>query len=291
MVRGLRAGTAELGIRFCQGRCGMKRTAKSAGGFWDGFVNTLPSARGKNLGQTLQRGVHVLVNTLFTWRGNRGCGPLLGFFFDDDRSSVCRYVAGPGDSRHGGDTMRYTVMFAHLLLGLALLTTGCATFDLFKRPERTLAMTPPRTGTLAPEIDGEDFDGKRLKLSDHRGKVVVLVFWMTRCPPCMAMVPHEKSLLERHRSRPFALLGVNNDSDDDTARATIAAKKMNWPHWKTNGAAEPVNPHFGVSALPTIFVIDATGVIRYRFQGFVDGELDHAVETLLAEAEKKVAVK
>ena len=46
-------------------------------------------------------------------------------------------------------------------------------------------------GKPAPEINGVDFDGKPLKLSDYRGKVVVLVFWGTWCGPCMAEVPHE----------------------------------------------------------------------------------------------------
>ena len=57
---------------------------------------------------------------------------------------------------------------------------------------------------VAPEIDGEDLEGRRMKLSDQRGKVVMLVFWGSWCGPCMAMVPKEKALWERHQSKPFA---------------------------------------------------------------------------------------
>ena len=59
-------------------------------------------------------------------------------------------------------------------------------------------------GKVAPDIDGEDIDGKPMKLSQYRGKVVVLVFWGTWCGPCMSLIPHEKALVERLRGRPFA---------------------------------------------------------------------------------------
>ena len=52
-------------------------------------------------------------------------------------------------------------------------------------------------GKPAPEIEGVDLDGKPSKLSDYRGKVVVLVFWGSWCGPCMEQVPHERDLAER----------------------------------------------------------------------------------------------
>ena len=64
-------------------------------------------------------------------------------------------------------------------------------------------------GKPAPEIDGPGLDGHPLKLSDYRGKVVVLVFWGSWCGPCMLQVPHERELAERHKDEPFALLGVD----------------------------------------------------------------------------------
>ena len=77
----------------------------------------------------------------------------------------------------------------------------------------------------APEIDGVDFDGKRLKLSDQHGKVVAVVFWASWCGPCRAMIPHERELVERFRGKPFVMVGVNNDDNHDAARKVIAAEK------------------------------------------------------------------
>ena len=74
------------------------------------------------------------------------------------------------------------------------------------------AMRSLAVGRVAPEIERQDIDGKPMKLSEYRGKVVVLCFWGTWCGPCMAMVPLEKALVERLKGRPFALLGINSDS-------------------------------------------------------------------------------
>src|SRR5262245_27843174 len=66
-------------------------------------------------------------------------------------------------------------------------------------------------GANAPDIVGEDLEGKPLRLSDFRGKVVLLAFWGTSCSPCMAEIPKERALRERYQSKPFAIVGVNSD--------------------------------------------------------------------------------
>ena len=128
-----------------------------------------------------------------------------------------------------------------------------------------------------------------MKLSDYQGKVVVLVFWFSRCGPCKAMIPHERELAERHRGKPFALLAVNNDENADDARELIVSKKMTWPVWKTTGYFDPIAKSWGVSSWPAIFVIDASGVVRHV--GVRGAELDAAVDALLAETTKDASAK
>lgn len=96
-------------------------------------------------------------------------------------------------------------------------------------------------GKVAPEIEGEDIDGKKLKLSDYRGKVVVLSFWASWCGPCMAMVPSEVRLVERMKGKPFALVGVNGDTIREDAKRAVEKEKMAWPSfWSKEGPDGPI---------------------------------------------------
>lgn len=182
--------------------------------------------------------------------------------------------------------MRWFAGMMLMLTSLVLLTSGCARFGLFRRSETSHSLIAgPRVGAPAPEIDGEDFSGRRFKLSDYRGKVVVVTFWASWCGPCRAMIPHERQLAERFRNRPFALISVNNDENHDAARDVMAKMGVNWPNWKTTGTRDPINAAWGVESWPSVFVIDANGVLRYtRVTG---PYLENAVETLLAELEAK----
>jgi thiol-disulfide isomerase/thioredoxin len=139
-------------------------------------------------------------------------------------------------------------------------------------------------GKAAPEIEGEDMDGKRFKLSEYRGKVVVLSFWATWCGPCMAMIPHEKELVERMKDKPFALLGINADKDRSEVKRAVESKGITWRSW-WDGTGGPIATKWNVQSWPTICVIDPRGVIRYT--GVQGKDLDEAVDALLAESHGK----
>jgi thiol-disulfide isomerase/thioredoxin len=138
-------------------------------------------------------------------------------------------------------------------------------------------------GCTVPEIGGEDVDGKPMKLSDYRGKVVVITFWATWCGPCMGLVPGEKALVERMKGRPFVLIGVNGDDDRAKAKTVSAKEGINWRSFWDGGRQEGTAVKWGVSAWPTVYLIDAKGMIRD--DSLVGHALDQAVEILVAEAE------
>ena len=146
-----------------------------------------------------------------------------------------------------------------------------------------------RIGKVAPEIDGKDGDDKQLKLSDYRGRVVVVDFWATWCGPCMALVPHEKELVERLKDKPFAFLGVNADQEKQDLIDVAKKKEITWRNfWDGEGE---IQKQWGIQYYPTIFVIDHKGVIRYK--DVREKALDEAVDQLLSEvpAEAKAEAK
>ena len=136
-------------------------------------------------------------------------------------------------------------------------------------------------GKPAPEIAGVDVDGKPLKLSDYKGKVVVLVFWGSWCGPCMQQVPQERELAERYKGRPFTVLGVDCRDTHEIARKTIQKEKITWPNWHDGDeAGGPIATLYRVRSYPSMFVLDAKGIIRSRGQ-----VVDALIETLVKEAE------
>ena len=137
----------------------------------------------------------------------------------------------------------------------------------------------PRIGSTPPDIQGVDMSGKPMKLSDYRGKVVVVVFWSSACGPCMTMIPHEQELVKRLKDKPFVLLGVNAWDSHDTAVATIAKEKMTWPSWFDNGTDGPICRLWDIHGLPAIFVLDTNGVVRH--EDVRGGDLDQAIYSLL----------
>jgi thiol-disulfide isomerase/thioredoxin len=135
-------------------------------------------------------------------------------------------------------------------------------------------------GKTMPELEGKDLDDQPVKLSDYRGKVVVLDVWATWCGPCRAMIPHERELVERLAGKPFALISVSCDEKKETLTEFLEKEKMPWVHW-WDGKSGPVAKALNLRYYPTIYVLDANGVIRYR--GPRGAKMDAAVDKLLKE--------
>ncbi len=146
------------------------------------------------------------------------------------------------------------------------------------RVNRLRALAP---GKPAPEIEGEDTAGQSFKLSDYRGKVVLLVFWASWCGPCRQQVPHELSLLKRLQDKPFALVGVNLDHDEKQMRAAISELGITWRNWR-GGNADRIKARYGIQAIPLVLVIDDKGIIRAKDVG---GEriLEETIDRLVFE--------
>ena len=97
------------------------------------------------------------------------------------------------------------------------------------------------------------------------------------------MYPHERSLVKQLADQPFALIGVNSDADRDKLKDVLKEKNITWrSFWNgPEGTAGPISTKWNVRGWPTIYVMDAEGVIRYK--NVRGDKMDDAIETLLAE--------
>lgn len=160
--------------------------------------------------------------------------------------------------------------------------------DVKKAAERAKAelfeMRHLAVGKTLPDITGTDSDSRELKLSDFRGKVVVLSFWADWCLPCMKMVPHERSLVKRLTGKPFALIGVNRNETLDGLKKCEREHGITWRSF-FDGPEGPISTGHNIQRMPTIYVLDGKGVIRYM--GVRGEELDKVVDLLLAEMDER----
>ena len=118
----------------------------------------------------------------------------------------------------------------------------------------------------APDFTIITSDGEHIALDDLAGKVVVLDFWGTWCPPCVDSIPELRSLHKRYSKEPsFVLIGISSDSDEDAWREFTGKNKMIWPQYLDRDRR--VQRAFGVRAFPTYVVIDHEGIVRFQSVG------------------------
>jgi peroxiredoxin len=121
-------------------------------------------------------------------------------------------------------------------------------------------------GKTAPEIEGEDMEGNAMKLSDTRGKVVLVDFWGTSSLSYMANVPQLQALLKRYENKPFAIVGIDSKEKEDRAavQKICVEKGMTWRSFWDGDAENSTAEKWNVHEWPTLYLLDAKGIIRYK---------------------------
>ncbi|MDD4881115.1 MAG: TlpA disulfide reductase family protein [Gallionellaceae bacterium] len=137
----------------------------------------------------------------------------------------------------------------------------------------------------APAMTLDALDGARVDLAQLRGKVVLVNFWATWCPPCRKEMPSMNRLAGKMAGRPFAMLGVNMGDSPDDIRAFLKQIPVAFPILLDPDGSQ-LQP-WQVVAFPTSYVVDPRGRIRLGLFGAMEWESPEAVATLeklLAEA-------
>jgi thiol-disulfide isomerase/thioredoxin len=138
-------------------------------------------------------------------------------------------------------------------------------------------------GKVAPEVLCLNIDGdKEDKLSNYKGKVVVLDIWATWCGPCKAMIPHEREMNEKLKGKPFAFISISGDDTKETLTSFLEKEKMPWVHWFAD--RKGILKDWNIRFYPTMYILDHKGVIRAK--GLRGEELEKKVNELVVEAEK-----
>jgi peroxiredoxin len=128
-------------------------------------------------------------------------------------------------------------------------------------------LTPVREQPLAKDFTLSDLNNKRHRLHDYRGKVVLVNFWATWCPPCRREIPAMQRLWEKLKSEDFVLLAVDMAEDEETVFGFTFATgvEITFPVLLDHDGA--VIESWPVIGMPTSFLIDRKGRIVYRAVG------------------------
>lgn len=136
----------------------------------------------------------------------------------------------------------------------------------FVEEARKMIANPRRAReAYAPDFSFVTAEGEHITLEDLRGKVVMLDFWGTWCPPCVESVPSLRTLNKRYTKSAFVMLGVNCNDDEDKWLAFTTSNKMIWPQFRDRD--HRIQWAFRVDRFPTYILIDHEGIVRFRVTG------------------------
>jgi peroxiredoxin len=141
--------------------------------------------------------------------------------------------------------------------------------------------TQIKDGKPAPGWELQDLDGKTVRSADFKGKVLILDFWATWCPPCREEIPGFIELQKKYSAQGLAVVGVSVDqASSDTVKSFAQKMGINYPVVLTD--TKIVDAYGGIEGLPTTFIIDRTGRIVKQHLGFTErSEIEAEIRLLL----------
>lgn len=161
---------------------------------------------------------------------------------------------------------------------------GAKLVENFKPPGLSKPEVSKLLGKPAPEFALKDMDGVDAKLSDFAGKVVLVDFWATWCGPCVQAMPHIQALSEKYKDKNVVILGINSwENDQKKVEPFLREKKITYRILLDSN--NEVIEDYGVRGIPTFFIIDRKGLVRYTYVGLPSDEslIQQNLDDLLKE--------
>lgn len=154
-----------------------------------------------------------------------------------------------------------------LMISCLLLLTSAQAQDL-----------KPWKGGPTPPLTLNDLSGKPLKLEDYRGKVVMVQFWATYCPPCLKEMPSMTRMQAKLAGKPFVILAVNMGETEQEVKEFLAKMKVDFTILMDNNGKALSD--WKIFVAPSTFLIDAKGNIRYTLQGGAEWDAPEQLQTI-----------
>lgn len=184
---------------------------------------------------------------------------------------------------------------ACVMICLVIFNASCSESDSRYTANTPVGAAPPRTALPLPPTSPQAsanqqsftlLDNRRMRLSDYTGKIVVLDFWATYCPPCVAEAPHLVEWQRRYGSQGLQIIGLNVGGADDRSKVPdfIETHKIQYALGYPDDAMQDLYMS-GDDSIPQTIVFDREGRIVKHFVGFdstVQQELESAIQTALA---------
>ena len=141
---------------------------------------------------------------------------------------------------------------------------------------------------FAPDFSFTTYDGEYLSLEDLRGKVVLVDFWATWCPPCVKATPGLKRIQDKLKGQPFVLLGISADRNRSEWQSFIVGNSLTWHHYLDERGN--LARAFNIEVFPSYLLLDHDGIVRHTWRGYspsVDGDIESKAKKLIKAITEK----
>ncbi|MGD8189148.1 thiol-disulfide oxidoreductase ResA [Brevibacillus ginsengisoli] len=153
-----------------------------------------------------------------------------------------------------------------VILVILLAALIFAVYSSFKKDQATISV-----GDVAPNFSLQQLDGSQVKLSDLRGKAVVLNFWGSWCDPCKAEMPEIEKQWEKNKDKGIVFTGVNIGESPITVKQFVDQFGVTFPIWLDQ--QREITRLYNIGPIPTTFFIDKNGVV----QAIVTGQMNESI--------------